>query len=414
MTLFTDHFKLPGSPEKKLNGPPEKTVLASFSSIDSSKWELSLHKFDFFDALKDDLQTLSDASGDRNVFFDPAFLSASQERLGLAQKRILILSEELGDTAVMKMAMPVQLEKVGFPGQNVWRVWSHPFAPLSTPLVVGDEMEDIVSKFCQLLPLIESKRASAFLFQDLPVEGAFMRALQKERCFAERMIVHGQSERAALLSGSPETYMSTTFSKKHARELRRQKRKVEKLGELEFEIATDFWKVMVRFEEFLLLETKSWKGRRGTSIHVIKRTAAFARQAIANLINYNNCRVYSLRLDGKSISSMIVLKSGNRYFPWKMAFDEDYNNYSVGKQLAVLVSQDLLTSSEFEGADSLATSDNRLMNSIWFDRLQLCNLTIGLGENDSEAKAQAETVAEAVDRKARIKGFAKTVLGKLR
>lgn len=408
MTLISSKFKMPYGDEGMAYKPPENIVLASLAGIDSSKWELSLHVCEFEENMKKELQRLSDASVDRNVFFDPSFFSASQERLGLSNKRILLLSEMLGESRTIKLAMPVQQEKVGLPARNVWRVWSTPFSPLSTPLIDGSDFEEVMSKFIQMIPMVESEHVGAILFQDLPTESGFFQELQKNQTMSERVIVHGESERAHLTPDTPEGYMKAAFSKKRSRELRRQLNKLGELGKVELEKASGFWEVMVRFEEFLLLETKSWKGRRGTSIHVLKRTAAFARQAVANLVTAKDCCIYSVRLDGKVISSMIVFQSKNKYYLWKIAFAEEYFRYSVGKQLAVFVSKDLLAEANFEGADSLATSDNNMMNQIWFDRMQLCNLTIGLGGNDIQARTNALQIVEAVDRKDKAKQWVKS------
>lgn len=413
MTLFSDQFKTPFD-DSMAYQQPEVIVLASLAGMDSSKWELSLHGCNFDKDMEAELQRLSDASCDRNIFYDPAFFSASQERLGLPHKRVLMLTEVLGESRIVKLVMPVQKEKVGLPPHNVWRVWSNPFAPLSTPLVDGGDFKEVVSKFAQLIPLVESEYSGAILFQDLPMESDFFAELLKHPDMAARMIVHGENERAVLLPDTPENYMKNAFSKKRARELRRQFNKLGELGELQLEKVDNFWEVMIRFEEFLLLETQSWKGRRGTSIHVLKRTAAFARQAVANLVTGKNCRIYSIRLDGKVMSSMIVFKSRGKFYLWKIAFAEEYARYSVGKQLAVFVSRDLLAEENFEGADSLATSDNNLMNQIWFDRMKLCNLTIGLGESELQAKNNAQRIVDVVDRKDRAKIWVKSMIGRLK
>lgn len=80
----------------------------------------------------------------------------------------------------------------------------------------------------------------------------------------------------------------------------------------------------------------------------------------------------------------------------------------------MFVSKDLLAEANFEGADSLATSDNNMMNQIWFDHMKLCNLTIGLGESDHQAKANAQQIVDAVDRKDKAKQWVKSKIRKLR
>jgi len=92
---------------------------------------------------------------------------------------MLLLTEVLGESKSVRLAVPVQLEKVGFPRCSVWRVWSNPFAPLSTPLADSDDLTEILSKFSQMIQMVESEHASAILFQDLPMESDFFKELLK-------------------------------------------------------------------------------------------------------------------------------------------------------------------------------------------------------------------------------------------
>jgi len=126
MTPFGIRNKGPLPEHEVSHTEVDEIVLANASSIDSTLWTLSLSDCKFQSSEMAALQELSDASTDRNAFFDPLFLSASHQRLGLAKRNILTLCEKLGDSAIMKFAVPIQKERIGFPEQNVLRVWSHP------------------------------------------------------------------------------------------------------------------------------------------------------------------------------------------------------------------------------------------------------------------------------------------------
>ncbi len=143
----------------------------------------------------------------------------------------------------------------------------------------------------------------------------------------------------------------------------------------EFERAERLWDILLRFEEFLVLETRGWKGRKGSSIHVIRKTAAFARQAVGELAAQGRAVIYTLRLDGNAIASLIMLRSANRYYPWKIAFDEQWGAYSPGTQLMLRATRQLLAMPGFEFADSLAR-ETSWIDPLWPYKFRLATVIV--------------------------------------
>ncbi|MFZ1815109.1 MAG: GNAT family N-acetyltransferase [Rhizobiaceae bacterium] len=335
-----------------------------------------------------------------NPFFGPQFLQATFGRLHTARDLLMILKEQVGDDVTTRLALPLSSVRTGVPPIRVLSAASHPFAPLSTPLVSADDAESL-DRFGALLArsgLLDSK---ALLFEDFPADSwtasEFLKALQRNGFH-----VHLQkgAQRAALTQAAAASANSSSNSKRR-REIQRQLRKLSGLGEVTFETATSYWDVLVRFEEFLLLETRSWKGRKGTSIHVIRKTAAFARQAVSSFALGNMASIHTVRLDGRAIASLIVLRSGNSYYPWKTAFDEHYNSFAPGIQLMNHATGWLLAQPGFRYADSLA-AENGWMDKLWSDRTQLYTAFI------SRDRDVAEQVAVAHERRHWMKQQAKS------
>lgn len=387
----------------------DDVLLASVAGMDSSLWEMSTRHCGFREGDFELLEALSASTVDRNVFFEPPFFTASHERLGMPVKKLVTLSEKVGASTTMKLVFPVQSEKVGFPRMKVMRVWSHMYGPLSSPLLQGDEAEQIAEKFIQCTIGVKFAGWDAIVFQDLPTDGTFTRSLQKISSDYSHSLIVEPYQRAILGPKSASAYPGNVLSSKRKKELKRQYRRLGELGDLQLEITSDLMGTLLRFEEFLLMETRSWKGERGTSIHMIKKTAAFARQAVANLVAADACQIYSLRLDNRAVSSVIVLRSGGQYFPWKMAFDENYAKYSAGKLLIVEMTKAMLDQKGFEGADSLAAPDNLMINQLWPDRMDLGTLVLGLGDKGPQV---AQKVANAIVRENKLKKIGKRILGR--
>lgn len=372
---------------------------ASQETIGSSLWRLEVR-----DRLEAELEAaiadLATRSGGVNPFFEPEFLAAAADRFPGAPKRLMVLWEQLGETTTIKLAFPLYEDRIGLPAVPVLRAFSHPFAPLSLPLVDLADAAESIDRFAALLAKLDLRLP--LVFEDFP------RDEPTARMFTEALRLHGfelaQTSGIVRAGLTPQPSASALSpSKKARREFARQLRKLRETGEVQFETATRFMDVLLRFEEFLLLEMRGWKGRKGTSIHTIRKTAAFARQAVGAFAEQDRAAIHTLRFDNRPIASLIVLRSGHRYYPWKTAFDEAFRSFSPGGQLMLHASAGLVSDPQFEFADSLARPGS-WMERLWPDTVHLTTLAI------ARNKPQAERVIAAAQRLANAKKLARRLL----
>ncbi len=376
---------------------------ATQETIGSSLWQLELRN----DGADEDAQVLTDrlaeVSGGSNLFFEPVLVNAAAGRISGSGLSHLILFEQIGEDRTAKLAIPFVHAKAGFPSVPVLQAFSHPFAPLSLPLAEQSDMEEVADKFASLLLRLELKET--LVFEDFPTDeplGALLVNALGAAGFSTRIV--SRKMRAVLHPDSGNRDGEPSWlSAKRRRENSRLYRKLSELGKVEFEKAEKFWDVLVRFEEFLLLETRSWKGRKGSSIHIIRKTAAFARQAVSDLAAKGRATIFSLRIDGKVVASLIMLRSSNRYYPWKTAFDENYRSCAPGMQLMLRTTMHLLSTPGFEQADSLAR-EGSWMDRLWPDKLALGTLVV------SKDAAALEKAVTAIKRLDRAKNLAKRIL----
>lgn len=376
---------------------------ATQQTIGSSHWTLELRNLANDADIGSMLELLADASGGMNLFFEPVMIHAAAGRIGNAPLTMLMLYEQIGEVRTAKLALPVCLDRVGLPRVQVLRAFSHPYAPLSLPQIELDDADESLQRFAGLLN--ELDLALPLVLEDFPVDAPLAQLLiEKLRGQGVTVGIAGSRSRAVL---SPDKQARdgepSWLNPKRRRENARLLRKLYDLGVVEFEMAETFWDVLVRFEEFLLLETRSWKGRKGSSIHIIRKTAAFARQAIAALAKQGRATIYSLRLDGQVIASLIMLRSANRYYPWKTAFDEHYRAYAPGMQLMLATSRHLLATPGFGQADSLAREDS-WMDRLWPEKMRLATLVV------SHDPLRAGAAIAAISRLEAAKALARRIL----
>ena len=410
MIDMTSTVQPPIRPNGNAAGQPVASVVEE--TMGSSQWTLELAPYAHRAPLIAALDELASHAEGANPFFEAEFLSASVDRIGEQVKYLFALWERIGDNAVLRLAFPVVEDKVGLPGQTVLRAWSHPYAPLSTPLIDMRDVDETCQRFARMLARLGPAMRLPLVFADFPASEPAAAALAGALAEAGFVTVSTAPVTRGYLppaDGLAATaHLPILASSKRRKELRRQLRKLEALGKVEFEKVEDFEHILVRFEEFLLLETRGWKGRKGTSIHVLRKTASFARQAVAALGDRGRVAIYSLRLDNSAIASLIMLRAGNRYFPWKIAFEAAHHSYSPGIHLMLHASADLLETEGFAGADSLATERS------WIDRLWPARLaleTLVIAPPSTPAARQAPIAARAVARELRLRRLARSLLG---
>jgi CelD/BcsL family acetyltransferase involved in cellulose biosynthesis len=381
--------------------------LVTQETIGSTLWSLELRPQEFDGDWIVDFAALAKHSGGVNIFFEQAFQQAAIGRIGSAERVIMLLKETIGDDAVPRLAIPFAEERIGFSRVRILRAFSHPFAPLSTPLVdLRQEAEEAVDRFAALLAKLSP--TLPLTFEDLavgePTVRELMRALTSHGFCVTPIL---RRERSVLRSSPvvrPDGFPDW-MSRKTRRETSRLARRLAEIGKLEFETATGYLDVIIRFEEFVALEARGWKGRNGSSLLAIKKTAAFARQTISDLAKSQRASIHNLRLDGVVLASLIMLRSGDRYYPWKIAFDESYGAYSPGTILMLECIKSLLITPGFELADTLS-AEGSWIERILPDRIDLATLVVSL---DPEKAGQAVRALERYDA---AKRFAKRLIGR--
>ena len=377
-------------------------ILSQQVGLDSSKWILGISDDIMNDAYANAVSDLAKITEPSNPFFDMPILSAAVGRIGKPRKQFLFLAEQLGDNITFKFFSPIQKEYRGFPPTPVLRIWSHEFGPVANPLYDARDAEHIVRQLAACLQTAVGMEADLILFEGLQLGTPFSNALLANADMRENTSLFHRHHRAALLPSANKSFWNDCLSGRRRQRLRRAQERLSEVGTLQFERHQAYTDVLIRFEEFLLLESKSWKGRRGTSMQRIKQTAAFARQSVSDMTLNGQCEVNTLRLNGKAIASMIIFAHGGWYFPWKIAYDEAYSRYSPGNILAAHVNEALLSGDEFKGINSLATSNNTNANHFWPDRLEQANILIGVGSDKSR---KVRNAASRIEREFQARDF---------
>jgi hypothetical protein len=185
-----------------------------------------------------------------------------------------------------------------------------PLAALAAPVIRADCVEAVLESFfaalaASSLPKILELKAMP---DEGPVRDALARVVARRRC---DNIVEERRRRAVLRSNlDGAAYLEASISGSRRRKLRQLRSRLGRQGEVSYRRATDPAAVAAATEDFLALEARGWKGRRGTALASDRRLTDFTRAVMAGLAKDGLASVSWLALDGRPVSMGVVLRSG--------------------------------------------------------------------------------------------------------
>lgn len=358
-------------------------------------------------------RALAAHAAEGNVFHAPDFVLSVLESLAEhADLRFLLVWQ--GSGAAQRL--------IGFFPLADWRpvpglpalgraLWQHAYAPLSTPLVDRGHVRAAISAF--LDHVMADGNGPRFLMQrfaraDGPVHMAMLKEFEA-RGLALR--TYGAHARAALRAGvDGRSYLEQSVPAKRRKELRRQRARLDEQGTLRFELVEDAQELAFAVRDFLILEAKGWKGRRGSAMALDPALAEFCKSALARMVEHGECCVVRLSLDSRPIASAILLQSGGQGWLWKIAYDEAYARYSPGVLLVTELTERMLDADRLYLVDSCAEPNHPLIDRIWRERLEMADVLVAL--RPLPGTARAVFALEGAIRRAR--NVAKRLLNRIR
>lgn len=337
---------------------------------------------DDLEARKAEWRDLARRAIEPNPFMEPDFALTAILHLPESQRPIMaVVWQAVGDEPRARMIGVWGFERGRFGAfGGVARTWKHKHGPLGTPLI--DRLAAARSVDA-ILAWLRAKRLgqSALILRDLAQGGPVARLIA-DRCAAQGLASTGlnEHERAALRPGDGDRtgQIRARHSRKHARELDRLARRLAECGEVDYGSASDPADIRYASEWFLALEQAGWKGRRGTAFLSDAGDAAFLRVAVRQLARSGKCRMDWIAIDGRPIAMAIVLRSGDRAYYWKTAFDESYARFSPGVQLTRALAERQRADGAVQTTDSCAIADHPMIDRLWPDRLAMFDLLIGV------------------------------------
>jgi hypothetical protein len=329
--------------------------------------------------LAEQVSALAERSLEPNPFFLPEFLEPAIQALGRSSLRLATYS----DKEDMRFFAPV-VTGGGLFGGRRFGVWTHPYAPLGTPLIDRD-MADHVGD--ALFRHMRKSGRSLFTVPQLPLASATAEVL---RAAAARHGAWTEAERQmrpVLHPGATDdgaAAFEQMVGHRRRRELDRQLRRLCEAGAVSNMSAKTASEIETAFNAFTALEGSGWKGRRGTAMVRRHKVHEFARIAVMQLAQSRHATIDVMRVGDKPIAALIRFDLGTLSIPWKIAFDEGFAAFSPGKQLMCDETRRWLHEKKVERVDPVCEEDNPMLALLWRERedygtLFLSSSRLGVG-----------------------------------
>ena len=315
---------------------------------------------------------LSGRALEPNVFAEPAFVvSALRHFAGVARLRLLLVWQ--GESADRLIgAIVIEWPRVRF-RLSVARVWRSEQAGLAAFALdreaAGEALDAVMDWFAReqpgivglMIPTLDAAGPTA-----LAVE-----ALRLRRNLVCREL--SRHNRAILLAAtSPAPVFDASLPKKRLKEWNRLLRRLGERGEAVFRAADD----AAAIEAFLALEAKGWKGAQHTALGLDPGLAAFSRAMLAGMARDGKLAIHLLELDGAAVAAGVTLRSGDRVFYWKTAYDESYAEYSPGVQVTLELSRAQQRDATIAMTDSCAIEGHPMIDRLWPARVALVDQVV--------------------------------------
>ncbi len=311
-----------------------------------------------------------------NVFYEPSFTLAAATALGRDVSAGLVWSG--GAPPRLLGVFPARIERrrygIALP---VLVGWTHPYAPLGTPLVDAENAETVLRTWLDFVAK-DAQLPKLMLLPHLPVEGKLAAVL--DRALGQHGAASFARHARALLapSGGRGDYLVRAIGKKKRKELHRQRKRLADSGKIAAVNAASPADIESALEDFFALEARGWKGRAGTAARAKTEITGFMRTAVQALGAEGKAQILRLCIDGGAIAAIVTLRSGRTAWSWKIAYDEDYARFSPGVQIVLDLTGELLVDPSIERVDSCAAAAHPMIDHIWRERLALADRLISL------------------------------------
>ena len=329
---------------------------------------------------------------------------------GLAPADLRLLVVRRGETWLA--LLPFARRRLGW-GRRASGAFISPFVTNATPLLAGAALEEAADA---LVAALGTAKAPLWLLPALSADSETARAI-RQACARNGLAATEVSsfERAVLeRRESYDVYAKDHLSANRRKGLKRQRARLDALGRVEVKTFEAGPGLASAVEAFLDLESRGWKGARGSALASHPGIEAFARDWFAEGFGPVRPRADVLNLDGRPIAISLALVCGRTAHLVKTAYDESLRACGPGLLLEDAIVRACHDTRFADRLDS-ASLAGHVLEGFYPDRERIADMLIGAGGHSAASLAR---IADEEHRRreimARLKGLYRRVEARVR
>jgi len=238
-----------------------------------------------------------------------------------------------GSAAIAIFPLRCVVRRVAAIAVRTWESLTHDHVPLSDFVQQADIVAD--SPLRALLRALNSEPALRWDVLNLdrsPAGGPAMSAVSRGRW---PLLLARRSTTSMYFDCSSYDGCQERMDGHFRRNLRRQRKKLDQRGRVEFVAESDPSALPGAFQEFLRLEQSGWKGDSGraSAIALHDRLRTFYESLICAFGREGHALITLLKLDGRPVAAQFCVLHGDTLNILKIAYDETYAAEAPGSQL---------------------------------------------------------------------------------
>jgi hypothetical protein len=256
-------------------------------------------------------------------------------------------------------------------------LWKHNQCFLCTPLLRKSLARETLDAFFSYLAS-ESAHCSVLELKFVSGDGPFSHILG-ELLYKRALpwFVFESYPRAMMTpAADAETYLNTTISGRHRKELRRKEKRLGEQGALAYSMLEVDGDVEGWIKSFLDLEASGWKGVEGSALIVKESERQFFLRVAGEAFRRGRLLMLALTLDQQPVAQKCNFLAGNGAFAFKIAYDESRAEFSPGVLLEVENIRRIHALPGVVWMDSCAEAKHFMINRLWTERRTIQSIIV--------------------------------------
>lgn len=260
--------------------------------------------------------------------------------------------------------------------------WRHKYCYLCTPLI---EERCGPGALDMLFQWLEASEARLMEFNFTPAQGSyFQQLIQRFHTLGTPSFTSDLHTRAFLTREvSAERFFEKHISGSDMREARRRERLLSKQGKIDYRVHRGE-EAYPLIEDFIALESKSWKGSRQCDLMSAPEEAQYFREAARRALSEGRMEILALHLDDTPIAFKCNYCAAPGTYSFKISYDPQYAKLGPGILLEMEHIRRLHQSSVYHWTDSCAVYNNATFNRIYNQRFSVQDFVVGTGKGRGE------------------------------